>query len=145
MRVRRDIAAVLVALLTTPATLLAAEEGQPGLFSINLGLMIWTIVLFGLLLGVLWKFAWGPILAVLDARESGIQEALDRAAHERQEAEGLLADHRAQLAEARREAQQILADARGTGEQVRRDLADKARTEAQALVEVARKDRKSVV
>jgi F-type H+-transporting ATPase subunit b len=141
MRFRRDIAAVLLALLSMPSTLWAAEEGgSPNLFAINPGLMIWTIILFLLLLTVLRRYAWGPILALLDARESGIQEALDKAANEREEAERLLSDHRAQLAEARKEAQQILSDARATGEKVRKDIEDKARAEGQAMVENARKD-----
>jgi F-type H+-transporting ATPase subunit b len=141
MRLRRDIAAVLVALLTTPVPLFAAEEGGgAGLFSINGGLMIWTIVLFLLLLGVLRKYAWGPILAALDAREEGIQGALDKAANEREEAQRLLAEHKAALADSRKEAQQILADAKAAGEQIRKDIEEKARVEAQGMVESARKE-----
>ena len=141
MRLRRDIAAVLVALLTTPVPLFAAEEGGGGgLFSINGGLMIWTIGLFLLLMFVLRKYAWGPILAALDAREEGIQGALDKAANEREEAQRLLADHKAALADSRKEAQQILADAKAAGETIRKDIEEKARVEAQGMVESARKE-----
>jgi F-type H+-transporting ATPase subunit b len=140
MRLHRTLAAAIMTMLLSPTVLVAAEEGEAGLFSINLGLTVWTIVLFLMLLGILAKYAWGPILGALEARESGIQSALDRAANERVEAEKLLADHRAQLAEARREAQEIVADARAAGEQVRKDIEEKARTEAQGIIESARRD-----
>jgi F-type H+-transporting ATPase subunit b len=140
MRLHRSIAAVLGALAVLPGSLLAAEEGEPGLFSVNLGLSVWTIVIFLSLLFILRKYAWGPILAGLDAREEGIQGKLDEAARERDEAAQMLEEHRQQLAETRREAQQLIADARTAGEKVRRDIEEKARGEAQGIVEAARRE-----
>ncbi len=140
MRFHRSFAAVLGALAVSPGVLLAAEEGQPGLFSVNLGLSVWTIVIFLSLLFILRKYAWGPILAGLDAREEGIQGKLDEAARERDEAARMLEEHRSQLAETRREAQQLIADARAAGEKVRREIEEKARGEAQGIVEAARRD-----
>ncbi len=140
MRLHRSIAAVLGALAVSPGVLMAAEEGEPGLFSVNLGLSVWTIVIFLSLLFILRKYAWGPILAGLDAREEGIQGKLDEAARERDEAAQMLEEHRRQLAETRREAQQLIADARTAGEKVRRDIEEKARGEAQGIVEAARRD-----
>jgi F-type H+-transporting ATPase subunit b len=140
MRMHRSIAAALAAVAAFPAVLWAAEEGQPGLFSVNLGLSVWTIVIFLSLLFILRKYAWGPILSGLEAREEGIQGKLDKAAEEREEASRLLEEHRSQLADTRREAQQLIAEARAAGERVRKDLEEKARGEAQGIVEAARRD-----
>ena len=82
------------------------------MFDINIGLTIWTTFVFLALLGILWKFAWGPVLRAVEAREARIQGALDQAASEREAAERLLAEHRAQMADARRQAQQLLAEGR---------------------------------
>ena len=108
------------------------------MFDLNLGLSVWTTFVFLALLGILWKFAWGPVLAAVDARESGIQDTLDKAAHEREEAAKLLAEHRQQMAEARRQAQQLIAEGKDAGEKVRQDIEEKARSEGQALIERAR-------
>ncbi|MEX1258055.1 MAG: F0F1 ATP synthase subunit B [Gemmatimonadota bacterium] len=108
------------------------------MFDLNFGLFVWTSIVFLALLGILWKFAWGPVLAAVDAREQKIQAALDRAAAEREEAAKLLAEHREQMADARRKAQQLIAEGREGGEKVRQDIEDKARVEGQALIERAR-------
>ena len=108
------------------------------MFDLNLGLSVWTTFVFLALLGILWKYAWGPVLAAVDARESGIQDTLDKATNEREEAAKLLAAHRQQMAEARRQAQQQIAEGKEAGERVRQDIEEKARSEGQALIERAR-------
>ena len=108
------------------------------MFDLNLGLSVWTTLVFLTLLGILWKFAWGPILGVVQAREDGIQETLDQAANERGEASKLLAEHREQMADARRQAQQMIAEGKEAGERVRQDIEEKARTEGDAMIERAR-------
>ena len=65
------------------------------------GLVIWTIVTFLLLLFVLGRYAWKPLLAMLEERERTIQEALDQAKEARDESEQLLEKNRAILADAR--------------------------------------------
>ena len=119
-----------------PGSLLAAEGAGP--FSINPGLSIWTTVIFLALLGILWKFAWGPMLAAVEGREERIQGALDEAAAQRVEAAELLEEHRRQLAEARRQAGEVIAEGRVAGERVRKELEEKARSEAQGIIESAR-------
>lgn len=144
MRVTHRTIAATLAVLASPTVLLAAQEehgeGGGGLFSINLGLSVWTIVVFVALLLVLRKWAWGPILAALDTRERGIRETLDEAARLREEAAGLLEEHRRQVAEARRQAQEIVAESRQAAEQVRRELEVKARQEGEAILDGARRD-----
>jgi F-type H+-transporting ATPase subunit b len=107
------------------------------MFDINLGLSVWTTLVFVALLGILWKFAWGPILEMVQAREDGIQSTLDEAANERGEAAKLLAEHREQMADARRQAQQMIAEGKDAGERVRQDIEEKARAEGDAMIERA--------
>jgi F-type H+-transporting ATPase subunit b len=108
------------------------------MFDINLGLSVWTTLVFLSLLGILWKFAWGPILEMVQAREDGIQGTLDQAANEREEAAKLLAEHRQQMADARRQSQQMIAEGKEAGERVRKDIEEKARAEGDAMIERAR-------
>ena len=115
-----------------------AQEGGGGMFDVNLGLSVWTTLVFLTLLGFLWKFAWEPILGAVQAREDGIQGTLDQAANERVEAAKLLAEHRQQMADARRQAQQMIAEGKEAGERVRKDLEEKARAEGDAMIERAR-------
>jgi F-type H+-transporting ATPase subunit b len=90
------------------------------------------------LLGILWRFAWGPILSAIDSREQGIQTAIDEAMARNAEAERLLAEHREQLADARRQGNELIAEGKTAGEKLRRDIEAKAREEGQALIERAR-------
>ncbi len=108
------------------------------MFDINLGLTIWTTFVFLALLGILWKFAWGPVLRAVEAREARIQGALDQAASEREAAERLLAEHRVQMADARRQAQQLVAEGREAGDRLRQEIEERARTEGRVLIERAR-------
>ena len=138
MRLSR-ITAALLALAVSPARLLAqGGEGGGGLYDINTGLSFWTLVVFGILVFVLGKYAWGPILAAVDAREKGIQSALDEAAERNDEAAKLLAEHKEQLADARRQANELLAEGKAAGETVRKEIEQKARVEAQAIIDRAR-------
>ena len=108
------------------------------MFDLNPGLSVWTTLVFLILLAILWKFAWGPILQMVQAREDGIQGTLDQAAKERDEAAKLLAEHRQQMADARRQVQQMIADGKEAGERVRREIEEKARAEGDAMIERAR-------
>ncbi len=142
MRFRPSILTASLALLLFPVALRAAEEahGADGgsLFSINAGLSVWTVVIFTALLLVLWRFAWGPILAAVRAREEGIQNALEEARRRQAEAAELLEEHKKQLADARRQAQEILAEGRDAADRVRKELEAKAREESEAILTRAR-------
>ena len=133
----RMLAALGAYALILPVPVMA-QEGGGGMFDVNLGLSVWTTLVFLTLLGFLWKFAWGPILGAVQAREDGIQGTLDQAANERFEAAKLLAEHRQQMADARRQAQQMIAEGKEAGERVRKDLEEKARAEGDAMIERAR-------
>jgi len=139
MRASRFTAALFAASAYAPHVLWAQEaEGGGGLYDINTGLSTWTLIIFGILVFVLGKFAWGPILGALEAREKGIQSALDQAAERNEEAAKLLAEHKEQLADARRQANDLIAEGKAAGETLRKEIEEKARSEAQAIVERAR-------
>ncbi|KPJ77426.1 MAG: hypothetical protein AMS19_12605 [Gemmatimonas sp. SG8_23] len=141
MRASRISAAAFGLMAAMPAIAAAqGGEGGGGLYDINTGLSAWTLLVFGILVWVLGKYAWGPILQAVEARESGIQSRLDEAAQRNEEAAKLLAEHREQLADARRQAQELVAEGKAVGENVRREIEDKARAEAQAIVERARSE-----
>jgi F-type H+-transporting ATPase subunit b len=142
MRASRITTTALGLLASTPASSLAqgGGEGGGGLYDINTGLSVWTLIVFAILVTVLGKFAWGPILKMVDERERGIQAKLDEAAAHNAEASRLLEQHREQLADARRQASELIAEGRTAAERVRKEMEEKARAEAQSIVERARTD-----
>jgi F-type H+-transporting ATPase subunit b len=107
------------------------------LLSADPGLIVWTIVTFLLLLGILWKFAWNPILGALDAREAAIQKTIDDAERLQAEAEAVLKEHQHRMAEARAEGNRILDEARQAGEHMKQDILEKARAESEKVLERA--------
>jgi F-type H+-transporting ATPase subunit b len=102
--------------------------------------MFWTLIIFALLLVVLSRYAFKPMLAAVEAREQLLQDSLDRAKRDREEAAALLAEHRAQLESARAEAQKLIADGRSTAEKMRNDMLDATRTQQSELLERAKRD-----
>jgi len=135
---RTSVALVSLALAVGPVPLFAAGGEGGGLFDVNPGLSLWATVVFLALLGILWKFAWGPLLEQVDAREGRIQGALDESAAARDEAQKLLAEHKAQLADARRQANELVAEGKAAGQRLRAEIEEKARAEAQAILDTAR-------
>ena len=98
------------------------------------GLFIWTIITFLVLLWLLAKFAWRPLLRALDERQEMIRKSLDDANQARQELERLQLESAQIIAEARAQAQAIVTKSRADAETVREDLKRKAKDEADALV-----------
>jgi F-type H+-transporting ATPase subunit b len=130
---------VLTALIATPA--LAQEEApKADLLSPNYGLMAWTLIIFVLLAIILSKFAFGPITAAVRARELALEEAIDSAKRDREEAAKLLAEHRAALDASRAEAQKIIVDARAAAERVRAELVEQAHAEQANMLVRARQE-----
>lgn len=118
----------------------ATGPAWDSLFSVNLGLAFWTLLTFITLLVILGKYAWGPLLGALDKREKGIQDNIDDAKRQRDEAEKLLAEYREQLAEGRRQAQAMVAEGREAADALRKELEAKAREETQAMLANARRE-----
>jgi len=124
-----------MALVTVPAPLLAAGA----LTDINPGLTLWAAITFLVLLVVLSKFAWGPIVKMLDERARTINEAIESAKKERAEAEKLLASQKEMLAKANREAAELAKKNQLEIEAFRQELTAKAKKEADELVASARR------
>jgi F-type H+-transporting ATPase subunit b len=111
-----------------------------GPFTINPGLIIWTLVVFGILLVLLWRFAYPAILKSVEERERRIQKQLEDAERANAEAQRLLEEHKKQIAAAHNQAQEILAKAKSVSQKERETLLAKAREEYDALLSRARKD-----
>jgi F-type H+-transporting ATPase subunit b len=118
----------------SPALVLASG----GFTDLNLGLTIWTIVLFGAFAFVLSKFAWKPLLEVIEVRERTVREHVDKAEKAQTEAQSLVEDQRKLFQAAAREREEMLVKAVREAEQVRLDMVQKARQEAEHIVTTAR-------
>ena len=118
---------------------LASPVLAAGIMDLNPGLSLWTAITFLVLIGVLWKFAFGPITKMLAERESTIRDAIDSARTEREEAEKLLARQKEALAKAQRDAAELAKRNQQEMEAFRAQLTAQARKEADELVASARK------
>jgi F-type H+-transporting ATPase subunit b len=110
-----------------------------GIMDLNPGLSLWTAITFLVLIGVLWKFAFGPITRMLAERETTIRDAIDSARKEREEAEKMLAQQKEALVKAQRDAAEVAKRNQQEMEIFRTQLTAQARKEADDLVAMARK------
>lgn len=117
----------------------AAEEAPLSPFAGNVGNAVWTLGIFLIVVIVLGKFAWGPVLSLLQDREQFIHKSLSDAKHDRDEAEQRLKDYAAKLQSAQVEAVAIIEEAKRDAERLREDLKQRARTEADNMVRNAEK------
>ena len=115
-------------------------SGGSFLVSPNVGLMIWTLLVFGLSMYLLGKLAFPRIAEALDRRQKAIEESIDAAEHTRAEAEKILAEYRERLAEARNQADEIVARARKTGEAAESEIVADARAKREEMMEQTRRD-----
>ena len=118
------------------------QEGHaaPGPLTVEPGLMIWTVVVFLLLLLILKRFAFPALLGAVEARERALQQQLDEAERNRAESAALLAEHKKLLAEARTQAHGLLVEARTSAEKERALAMEKTMQEQQQLLDRARRD-----
>jgi F-type H+-transporting ATPase subunit b len=122
--------------------ILAAEESGGGSFLVEpgLGLMVWTLVAFGITLWVLSKLAFPRIGEALDKRQRAIEESIDSAERTKREADQLLAEYRERLGEARHQAEEIVSRARKAAEGTQRESLEQARLQREELMEQTRRD-----
>ena len=109
-------------------------------FAGDIGNAVWTVVIFGLVVLVLGKFAWGPLLDSLQQREQFIRESLDKARDDREQAEARLKEYTEQLQAARAEATQIVNEGRRDAEVVKGRIEAEAQAEAGKMVERAKRE-----
>jgi len=138
-------AALLAASAATPAAIAvdapaASAEAANNVFAGDIGNALWTVVIFLLVLVVLGKFAWGPLLAGLQAREAYIRESLETARRDRTEAESRLREYEDKLAASRTEATAIIDEGRRDAEAVKRKIEEHAKQESAKMIERARRE-----
>lgn len=132
----------VAALLAVSVPVFAAEpphagEAQVSIFAGSLGNALVTLIVFLIVVYILAKTAWRPLLKVLNERERTIRESIETARQEREQAQRLLADYQKQLEQARAAATAIVEEGRRDAEGVRQRLVDEARNEAEAQRERA--------
>ena len=110
-----------------------------GLIEVVPGLMIWTLIAFGITFFVLRRFAFGPIQKTIDERRDRIRQAVEEADNARNEARELLEQNRAILAQASSESGNILAEARKVADAQIERAKQEAETERQRRLEDTRK------
>ena len=145
MRARRLTALTLglAAFVASPALVRAQEHvedaaaGNP-IFSLNIGLILWTWILFLMTLGILaWK-VFPAISSGLEARHEKIQASIDEAHQAREDAKAMMAEQRSALDTARREAQDMIEKARAAAGGTKKEILAEAKVQQEALLEAAR-------
>jgi len=121
---------------------IAAEEEGGGSFLVQpgIGLMIWTLLAFGITMLVLKKYAFPLISDALEERSQKIAKNIEESERQRAEADELLAEYRERLKEAREQADDIVARAKRAGESAKAEATDEGRAKREELVAAARKD-----
>jgi F-type H+-transporting ATPase subunit b len=140
--IQRALTILISLALAAPALAQEAEHGggESNIFAGDVGNAIWTLVIFLLVVVVLGKFAWGPILNTLQARESFIHEALAAAKRDRDAAEARLREYEEKLAQSRAEATAIVEEGRRDAVMVKQRIEEDAQREADKRLERARRE-----
>lgn len=120
--------------------LLFSEAGdeKPMLLSVNPGLIIWQLLIFVILLFVLRKIAWKPLLTALNSREEGIKDTISQAENLKKEAEQLIEVNKKNLAEANAQSMKIINDAKEVANKMRDDILQKSQEESRRMIEQAK-------
>lgn len=116
---------------------LASEGSGGGLMDVNPGLMIWTVVTFIVLVFILKKVAWKPILAALDKRENDIKESLLQAEKAKDDSKKILEENQANLAKAEEESKKIIEQSRAYAESLKEQMIKDSKEQAKKIVEEA--------
>jgi F-type H+-transporting ATPase subunit b len=116
------------------------QHAASGPLTVEGGLMVWTLVVFALLLLILRKFAWPAILGAVEAREKALEAQIAEAAKDRQEAAALLAEHKKLVTDAKGQAHAIINEARVVAEKERALAAERTKAEQDELLARARRE-----
>jgi F-type H+-transporting ATPase subunit b len=128
--------AIVCLILGVATVSVAASEGGGGssLIEPNVGTIFWTTVTFVILAFLLGRFAWKPLLGALQERERSIQESIDQARGDREQAEKLLEDQRQLLEQARRERAEAVTAGQRDAEKVKAEILEEARQQREKLL-----------
>ena len=110
------------------------------MLNINPGLIVWTIITFVLLVMVLKKVAWKPLIGALTAREEKIRTALQQAEEAQAQARKLLEDNKQQLAQTEEHSQRIIKEGREMGERLKAEIVERAHTSSRQMVDQAKEE-----
>jgi len=103
------------------------------LLTLEPGMIIWTFITFGLLLLILKKVGWKPLLDALEKREERIHSDIQRAEHAREESEKLMAEHKKMMTAAELEARKVIVEARKLAEKMKEDIVESANEQARQM------------
>ncbi len=117
-----------------------AAHASPNLFSVDPGLLIWTIITFVVVLLVLRAVAWKPLMSSLAERQRNIEGAIEEAQKAKADAEALLARHESMMNQAKDDARHILDEARQDGKRLQEEIRAAAQKEATDFKERAQKE-----
>jgi F-type H+-transporting ATPase subunit b len=106
----------------------------------NPGLILWTIVTFILLLFLLRKIAWKPLLGVLAAREESVKNSIEKAEKAKEEAEKIFQENQKALEQASAEGQKILNESRIFAEKLKDDILEKANQQSRKMLDAAKEE-----
>lgn len=120
--------------------LLYSSGEKGGLLDINPGLIFWTIITFLILLFILKRTAWKPILQALAEREENIRASLEKAEQARREAELILQENSRKLAEAEEQVKKIINEGREYSNKLRAEILEKANQEAKRMIDLAQQE-----
>lgn len=124
-------------MILTNFFLVIAAEGSGSLLSVNAGLAFWTTLTFLILLFILGKFAWKPILTALKQRENAIKESLEKAELAKTEAKKILEENQASLSKAEEESKKIIEQSRQYAEKLKEQMIKDSKAQAQKIIEEA--------
>jgi F-type H+-transporting ATPase subunit b len=131
----------LVFALLQHGALTPVEADQPvNLLSPSGGLMLWTLVIFLFLFFILGKLVFPKITAAVEAREKALEDAIEGAKRDREEAAKALAEQLQQIEAARVEAQKIIVEGRQTGDKLRAQMIEETHQQQQQMLERARRE-----
>ncbi len=116
------------------AVLAVASEGGGSLIDVNPGLIFWTIVTFLILLFILKRAAWKPILSALEEREAAIRESLEKAEKAKEEAKMVLEQNKTNLAAAGEEAKKIVDQSRAYADKVKEQIIQESKEQARKII-----------
>ena len=131
---------MLSTIAITAATESSSDSGGSFLVKPGIGLMVWTLVVFGVAMWLLAKLAFPRISEALDKRQRAIEESIEAAETTKKEADELLAEYRQRLTDARHQAEEIVARARKAGEVHERESLEDAKKQRDELMAQTRRD-----
>ena len=113
---------------------------KEGLLQVQPGMIIWTLITFGFVIFVLWKYVWDIIISAIDIRADKIIHELRRAEQEREVADGILEENKRILLKAKEQAMDIISEAKGRTVEIKDNTLNQTKKEAEQLVKKAYRD-----